>query len=334
MQALICKVCDSNHLVMDGDMLVCQHCGTRYTLETARKMMGTVKVEGVVQTRGADFDIKAGTLMGYSGASRDVVVPDGVDAIGQGAFKGANITSVTLPNSVTKILNEAFSGCTELARINIPRGVKSIAYRAFEDCTALTAISLPANIDGIGYGAFERSGIKSIIIPPGTTQIPNGAFRNMSALTAVSIPNSVRIIGTNAFEFCSSLKSVVIPFGVTTIGSHAFDTCSSLEQVQLPNSLKVIDDAAFWECRSLKSIVIPASVTKIGCAFGLCTSLEQIVLYTPTQDISPNAFEGPAYQKNQTRLLWRRKGLCQHCGSYFRGTFTKVCCKCGKPKDY
>ena len=55
-----------------------------------------------------------------------------------------------------------------------------------------------------------------------------------------------------------------------------------------------------------------------------------MTLYTPTKDISANAFSNTLFEKLQRQ----RHGLCQHCGGKFQGVVKKTCTRCGKPKDY
>jgi hypothetical protein len=65
-----------------------------------------------------NFVIENGVLTAYNGESKDVKVPPGVTRIGDGAFKGNELTSVTFPNSLTSIGNHAFSG-NELTSVTL-----------------------------------------------------------------------------------------------------------------------------------------------------------------------------------------------------------------------
>ena len=78
------------------------------------------------------------------------------------------LTSITLPNSITKIGNRAFINCVKLKDFIIPEGVKSIGASAFCCCTSLTSIAIPESVLVIEEGAFSGcSSLTSIVIPFG-----------------------------------------------------------------------------------------------------------------------------------------------------------------------
>ena len=88
-----------------------------------------------------------------------VTAPDGnlytVTSVGYQAFRGcANITSVSLPESITEISPQSFTMCVKLSAINIPNSVNSIGYNAFMNCNGLQSVTLPNSITSIGFGAF------------------------------------------------------------------------------------------------------------------------------------------------------------------------------------
>lgn len=96
----------------------------------------------------------------------DIVIPptspegDTVTAIGKvgySAFKNCtNITSVDIPNGVTRISNNVFYGCSSLASITIPNTVTSIGKNAFEYCVNLTTITF-ANPEGWWYSSSSTA---------------------------------------------------------------------------------------------------------------------------------------------------------------------------------
>ena len=106
-----------------------------------------------------------------------------VTTIGENAFyNNRNITSVTLPNTITAIPKSAFYSCTKLKAIALGNAVKSIGYSAFEGCI----------------------GLISLTIPKSTTYIDQCAFRSCSGLNRVFIPNSVTDMRYGVFDDCTS----------------------------------------------------------------------------------------------------------------------------------
>lgn len=89
----------------------------------------------------------------------------------------------TIPNTVTRIGDYAFDGCSNLTMITIPNSVTSIGECAFKDCIGLTNITIPNSV----------------------TTIENGAFAGCTGLTSIIIPNSVTSMGSFVFEGCDNL---------------------------------------------------------------------------------------------------------------------------------
>ena len=190
-----------------------------------------------------DFEIKDGKLLGYNGEDEEIIIPDGVTSIGDGAFyRCSSLTSIKIPDSVTSIGEHAFDGCTSLESVTIPDSVTSIGYGTFEGCNSLKSVTLSNRPTKIGDHMFE-------------------GCRNLETIT---IPDSVTVIRWSAFEDCSNLEVVTIPSNVTRIMQWAFKGCSGLKVVTIPGSVTSIDRWAFEDCCSLESILIPTSVTSIG----------------------------------------------------------------------
>lgn len=97
-------------------------------------------------------------------------------------------TKFTIPNSVTKIENHAFSNCKSLQEIIIPKSVTNIGDYAFSNCS-LQKIVIPESVTNIGYRAFSNCSLQGIVIPKSVTNIRIDTF------------------------YCSSLRKIKIPKG-------------------------------------------------------------------------------------------------------------------------
>ena len=155
-----------------------------------------------------------------------------VTTIGAIAFYSCQeLQSVSIPNSVTLISDEAF-GASGIKSIDIPESVTTIGQRAFHACKNLERISLPQKIEDIGSSAFSEC----------------------SSLTSVQLPEGLFQLSNELFSYCSNLKSIIIPEGPATIWFSVFRGCINLESVTLPASVQEMFGGAFLDCPSLTKI--------------------------------------------------------------------------------
>ncbi len=169
----------------------------------------------------------------YNGSSDEIVLPrmyNGlpITSVGAELFKGyTDLTSVTIPNSITNISEYAFSGCSHLTSIIIPDSVKTIGQRAFQNCGQLVSATIPGDAD-IGNNAFYFCLNIRVIISSGSTKIRDRFLFNCSNVRSIVIPKSVTDIGNSAFYYCSGLTSVIIPNSVISMGHDVFGNCTNL----------------------------------------------------------------------------------------------------------
>jgi hypothetical protein len=158
------------------------------------------------------------------------------------AFAPAELTGYTIPNSVKRIGDSVFKGCSSLTEVTIPNSVTIIGQAAFYGCSSLTEITIPNSVKAIEYHVF------------------NGC----SSLTKVIIPNSIAGIGSYVFNECSSLTEIIIPNSVKAIGNMAFGSCHSLTEFTIPSSVIQIEGYAFFNCSNLQNIICKPTTPPTG----------------------------------------------------------------------
>ena len=191
------------------------------------------------------FDEETGAIMAYIGDNLDVVIPrtiDGIEvnAIGVAAFSAYNfetyglktfekIKSVTIPETVTEIGDNAFAFCPNLEVIDCYGALTRIGLRAFEEAASLKAVNLHGGVFYIDQYAFTLcKNLKSIDLGSYLDTTGEGAFY----LTGLeSVTADMRVIGPLAFWDCKGLKEVHITARVEGISNGLFMGAEQLESV-------------------------------------------------------------------------------------------------------
>lgn len=158
----------------------------------------------------------------------NAVIGNCVTIIGDNAFYGCGITSVTIPNSVTTIGFHAFIYCSDLTGVTIPNSVTTILNGAFGWCSGFT--------------------FQSVVIPNSVTEIDGYAFAYCTNLTSCTIGNSVTTIGGGAFESCRHLTSVTVnAITPPTLGGYAFLNNARGRNIYVPaESVDAYKAASGW----------------------------------------------------------------------------------------
>lgn len=259
---------------------------------------------------------------------KNTVIPSGVTVIGRSSFAWSKITTVHIPEGVTRIEDYAFDHCYNVDDLTLPSTLVTIGYSAFNGAYVnMKTLTFPSSLVSIGGYAFACcSGVKDIDFGNGLQSIGSNAFFNCSGLTELHLPNSLLSIGDNAFLSCTGLTSVEIPASVTHIGIAAFQACENLTRLTvnpasptfdsrddcnavietatntliagciatvIPGTVTALDNGAFRETIGMRSIDIPASVTAIGAyVFDYCYDLDTITLPPHLKSIGRGAFAG------------------------------------------
>lgn len=186
-----------------------------------------------------------------------------VTEISNEAFKASKLTSISIPNTITKIGGGAFENCENLQHVQLPSALKELGTDAFKGCTSLTKALLSNSM----------------------TEVPAGAFHGCKSLIDISIPSSVKVIGTSAFQGCSKLSDLDLGT-VEEIGASAFSNCSNLNPIIIPASVKFIGVYAFTGCRPFNIVMRSGEPPHAQGAFGEeCYTKSQLIVPFGTIDI-------------------------------------------------
>jgi len=200
-----------------------------------------------------------------------IVVPEGMTKLPDYAFDGAKyLTSITLPSTLNVIGFDAFRNCTGLTGIEIPAGVVDVRGSAFSGCTNLQTIELPEGTKILGSKAFYKcTSFTEIKLPDSITTMSNETFGSCTNLSKINIPLLWELVYTDLgdgkiFKDCAALTSIVVPEGITKLPDYAFDGASFVSSLTLPSSLAKIGSYAFRNCRGITKLYISPNVTFIG----------------------------------------------------------------------
>ncbi len=241
-----------------------------------------------------DMDIPSQITIG----GRDYMVT----AIDNEAFNYSQITSVIVPNTITRLGSYAFGHCYELTSVILSEGLLSIGYDAFAECSVLSAINLPNTLQSIEAGAFAHCHkLSSIVIPENVNSISSGEiFNDCIELSSIEVdPNNTKydsrdncnaIIETETNTLIAGCKSTIIPETISKIGEYAFYGCIK-DKITIPQGVVSIEKGAFYQCDSLILVDLPESLISIGpSAFSNCINLPYIYIPQNVTFIGNNAF--------------------------------------------
>lgn len=169
-------------------------------------------------------------------------VPEGVQQLHSYAFCGFDqLTSATLPDSLTAIGELALGKCLHLQSLTMP-----LVQNEMFDTNYLSYI-LGIEQDSTYYEGIVGYSLETLVLTSGTS-IPDFAFALCINLRSVTLPDTIQSIGNYAFSNCRCLSEITLPENVSRIGNYAFTECDSLAEITIPENIEYIGECAFDKC--------------------------------------------------------------------------------------
>ncbi len=241
-------------------------------------------------------------LIAYIGDSKEIVVPDDIYSIDQGAFMFGDYTSISVPEDVF-LNNSIFYQCLSLEYLDIPSYGDSLYYLfkgiSYYETTvipsSLKTLRLSGSISG-QYGDYFTyfQNLESLDLACEISNL-NSTFSSLSNLKNVyyegSLADWVNISFSSVYDtpmYMASKFYLIDSEGAITLGANKF---SQLEEINIPDTVTQLGDYQFYGF-SIKKLVIPDSLTNIGDkTFAYCRELTNVTLNNSTT-ICSNMFIG------------------------------------------
>lgn len=132
-----------------------------------------------------------------------IVIPNSVTEMGQYVFRDSHVRNVILSNQLTNIPYGTFYNCNNLTSVTIPDSITEFEISAFSKCRAIQNILIPKTVNKIGQHCFlDSSNLSTLIIPSGVTNIGYGTFENCTSLTNITFEATTppTLVSSSAFN--------------------------------------------------------------------------------------------------------------------------------------
>lgn len=258
-------------------------------------------------------------------------VPEGVEQIGPGAFRGRKgLTEVVFPSTLTEIGPGAFRN-SSLRRVEFGGAVRTIGDSAFENCGQLSSALFSQGLEKIGDRAFWGCPVRLVALPSSLRQLGEDCFDSLSDRRA-DTSQELRIApggpweadGDRLYQVSGERKTLIrvygprfsagcfngyektgctVAEGTTAIAPGVFENCQGLRSVTLPDSLREIGDRAFFGCGGLRGVRLPQGLRSIGAEAFRGTSVRSVTIPPELETIGTGAFAAGEDQSPSLRKV-------------------------------
>lgn len=251
---------DKNN-VLDDEIVV------SVPVETPSDSSETLRTQDITSgywTYSLGSSVYTAKVTGYSGYSSSVSIPN-------------TVTYNGITYRVTELAENLFKNNTTIRSITLPQNLAVIGNNAFYNCSNLSSITINStHLNNLPYysKAFYNAGINTrginVTFGSGVTRIPSYLFSvydtsynsgngTYARISSICISDSITEIGSYAFRNCYNLSTIYMGSKVKTIGESAFENCYPLSSITIPETTTSIGNNAFYNCSNLSSITIKAT---------------------------------------------------------------------------
>ncbi len=242
----------------------------------------------------------------------EVTLPSGLQNIGQLAFVGDGLKTITIPATVETIGYGFLMSNEKLEKISVDASNTGFTVengllikRSDNEVIATTAsvsdLVIPEGVENIGaYTFYGMSRLTSVKFPQSIKTTGLYSFYGCYNLTTLDFGTGIQSIGKQSFQNCGMLGTILFPASLRTIGMQAFSNCSSMTEVILNDGLEEIGQSAFYGCTGIKKVRVPGSAREFGYSiFYGCTALEEAILEEGLSIIPEQMFN---YDENLSKI--------------------------------
>lgn len=266
-----------------------------------------------------------------------ITIPNGVTAIGEGAFSNLEgLKRIIIPGNVKEIKQNAFRGNTTLEEVIMEEGVETIGKSAFQNCTNLKTVTMPDSITTIESYSFSNcTALINIQLSKNLTSIPSWSFSNCTALEQITLPENIEEIGESAFRNDYNLVTINIPAKTNTIGNNAFMGCKQLTNMENASSQYAFNGNIFYGVKDKtvifikpttdSNIIIPEGIKKINAGvFSTCPNMVSVTLPSTLKTISNGIFQSVNQNLNEITFSGENENFFSEDGYLYNKEGTEL----------
>lgn len=276
--------------------------------------------------------------VGTTHSTGDLRIPSGVTTVPSGMFANRNIWNIVIPESVTEIGDGAFDGCPiELAEVpvnaipyilndvlrsvNITSGTE-LPEEAFKGCDALEYAWFPDTMTSIGARAFENcTSLKTVTVKEKITEIGDGAFNGCNNIESVTVEKgNTAFVAKDGFLYnadkteilliTSAVKGeIVIPDGMTEISAGMFANNTNITSIEIPDSVTAIGGGAFDGCTALTEITVSGGNAAFASQNGILYNKDKTQIVFIPQGVTGEVVIPNGVTKIASRAFYGCKGI-------------------------